>query len=73
MLGGNEFRLRKSSAYGSGFTALIAPPHLRWGPEGDILHCCILPFYTWICSMRKASMMSPSLMSWNFSKVIPHS
>ena len=28
---------------------------------------------TSICSIRKASMMSPSLISWNFSKVMPHS
>ena len=29
--------------------------------------------YCLISSIRKASMMSPSLISWNFSKVIPHS
>ncbi len=28
---------------------------------------------TSICSIRKASTISPSLISWNFSKVMPHS
>ena len=29
--------------------------------------------YTSICSIKKASITSPSLISWNFSKVMPHS
>ena len=44
-------------------TALTAPPHLRWGPNRA---------QTSICSIWKASMTSPSLMSWYFSMVMPH-
>ncbi len=75
MLGASEFRLRQGFAAQNACTALIAPPHLRRGPgrrygfhernRGE--------YYTSICSMMKASMISPSLMSWNFSKVMPHS
>ena len=36
ILGGSKFRLRKSFASGFGFTALAAPPHLRWGPGGRL-------------------------------------
>ena len=63
MLGRSEFALRKSPP---------AAPILR-AKRRAALSAVLVRHQRSTSSMMKASMMSPSLMSWNFSKVMPHS
>ncbi len=63
LLGGNKFRLRKSPPAASISRAIRRAP----------LRGVLVRHQTSICSIRKASMMSFSLISCHFSKVMPHS
>ena len=62
MLGGNEFRLRKSPPAAPILRAIRRAP----------LRGVLVRHYTSICSITKASMTSPSLMSLYFSIPMPH-
>ena len=63
MLGRNKSALRKSQPLASILRAKGRAP----------LRGVLMRHQRSTSSIRKASMMSPSLMSWNFSKVMPHS
>ena len=62
MLGRNEFALRKSPPTAPIFRAIRRAP----------LRGVLVRHYTSICSITKASMMSPSLISLYFSMPVPH-
>ena len=63
MLGRSEFALRKSPPAAS----------ILHAQRRAALSAVLVRHQRSISSMMKASMMSPSLMSWNFSNVMPHS
>ena len=76
LLGRNEFALRQGFTCGKTLVRRKRCPICDGAPRratGKAFSAHGLANYTSICSIRKASITSPSLMSWNFSKVIPHS
>ena len=76
LLGRNEFALRQGFTCGKTLVRRKHRPTCGGAPRratGKAFSVHRLDNYTSICSIRKASITSPSLMSWNFSKVMPHS